>query len=66
MAEWLTPAEAAVYLKVSRVTIYRWIKIGRLKVYRPMRYIRISVEELESMGDYREESTSETGHSRTE
>jgi excisionase family DNA binding protein len=59
MTEWLTPAEAAVHLKVSRNTIYRWTKTGRLKVYRPMRNIRISVEELESMGNYREPSALE-------
>jgi len=32
MEELFTPAEAAVYLKVTRAAIYKWIKEGRLEV----------------------------------
>jgi len=33
MSEWLTVAEAAKYLKVTRNTIYRWMLAGRLKYH---------------------------------
>lgn len=33
MNEWLTPDEAAAYLKVTRSTIYRWSDEGRLRFY---------------------------------
>lgn len=32
--EWLTVAEAAGYLKISRDTIYRWAKQGKLRLYK--------------------------------
>ncbi len=32
--EWLTVAEAADYLRVSRDTIYRWAKQGKLVLYK--------------------------------
>lgn len=32
--EWLTVAEAADYLRVSRATIYRWAKQGKLPLYK--------------------------------
>ena len=32
--EWLTVAEAADYLRVSRDTIYRWAKQGKLPLYK--------------------------------
>lgn len=32
--EWLTVAEAAEYLRVSRDTIYRWAKQGKLQLYK--------------------------------
>jgi excisionase family DNA binding protein len=32
--EWLTVAEAAEYLRVSRDTIYRWAKRGKLVLYK--------------------------------
>jgi len=31
--KWLTADEAASYLKVSRSTVYRWVKEGRLSLY---------------------------------
>ena len=31
--EYLTIREAALYLDVTRVTIWRWTKVGRLAVY---------------------------------
>jgi excisionase family DNA binding protein len=32
--EWLTVAEAAEYLRLSRDTIYRWAKQGKLRLYK--------------------------------
>lgn len=32
--EWLTVAEAANYLRLSRDTIYRWAKQGKLQLYK--------------------------------
>ena len=33
-AEWLTVAEACRYLRVTRATIYRWARQGKLRLYR--------------------------------
>lgn len=33
-SEWLTVADAANYLRVSRDTIYRWAKQGKLVLYK--------------------------------
>lgn len=33
MPEWFTPKEAAKYLKVSRMTIYRWCADGTLRYH---------------------------------
>ncbi len=33
MPEWLTTKEAAAYLKVSRMTIYRWCADGTLRYH---------------------------------
>ncbi len=32
--EWLTVAEAAAYLRLSRDTIYRWARQGKLRLYK--------------------------------
>lgn len=42
----MTVREAAEYAKVSEQTIRRWIKEGRLKVYRAGRQIRIDESDL--------------------
>jgi len=34
MTRWLTEQQAAEYLQVSRSTLWRWAKAGRLPVYR--------------------------------
>jgi excisionase family DNA binding protein len=31
--DWLTPEEAATYLRVTRRTLYRWMEQGRLPWY---------------------------------
>jgi excisionase family DNA binding protein len=33
MPDWMTPKEAADYLRVSRPTLYRWCVEGRLRWY---------------------------------
>ena len=32
--EWLTVSEAAAYLKVTRATLYRWVREGRLPLFK--------------------------------
>lgn len=51
MDEWLTIQEAMKRLKISRATIYRWAKAGRLTIYqlgpRSSRIKRDDIERLE-------------------
>jgi excisionase family DNA binding protein len=35
MPEWLTVPQALEYLGVSRTTLYRWIREGRIRYYEP-------------------------------
>ncbi|MCL0077421.1 helix-turn-helix domain-containing protein [Dehalococcoidia bacterium] len=50
MTKLVTPIEAAAALKVDRMTIYRWIKRGRLPVRRlPSGLIRIKAEDVENL-----------------
>jgi excisionase family DNA binding protein len=41
MNEYLTPKEVAAILKVSRLTVYRWIKIGKLESVKIAGIVRI-------------------------
>jgi len=50
MPELFTPMEAAKRLKVDRLTIYRWIKSGRLQANRlPDGRLRIEAKELDKL-----------------
>ena len=50
MPELFTPIEAAKRLKVDRITIYRWIKSGRLQASRlPDGRLRIEAKELDNL-----------------
>ena len=46
MNTYLTPLEVAKILKVSRITVYRWIKVGKLKAVKPGGVVRIRKEDL--------------------
>lgn len=46
---WLTVAEAANYLKVSRDTIYRWAREGKLALYKLGKLTRLKKSELEAL-----------------
>lgn len=49
---WLTVPEAANYIKVSKSTLYRYIREKRLRVNRPGgTLIRICLEELNRLGE---------------
>lgn len=49
-AEWLTVQEAAERLKVSRVTIYRWAREGRLVIYKfGPKVARVRWQDVEAM-----------------
>jgi len=46
----LTPKEAARRLKLDRLTIYRWVKSGRLKAKRlPGGHLRIGIAEIDKI-----------------
>ena len=48
--EWLTIPEAADLLKISTVTLHRWLKQGRLPAYHVgPRYVRIRRQDLASV-----------------
>ena len=48
--EWLTIPEASSYLKVTRTTLYRWARQGRLRLYRlGTRATRVRRSDLERM-----------------
>jgi len=48
--DWLTVPEACAYLKISRGTIYRWAKLGHLKLYKlGGRTTRVQRSELDGM-----------------
>lgn len=46
--EFLTVEEVARILKVNKMTIYRYIKAGKIVAYRVGKDLRISKKELES------------------
>lgn len=46
---WLTVVEAADYLRVSRDTIYRWAKQGKLTLYKLGGLTRVRQSELDSL-----------------
>ena len=48
--ELVSPGEAARMLKVDRITIYRWIKAGRLQAERlPGGRLRIDAEQVKKL-----------------
>lgn len=49
MDKMLTPSEAAVKMKVSTATIYRWCKLGYVKHYR--RGNRLTIPESALLGE---------------
>ena len=48
MTAFITVRETCTLLKVSRQTVYEWMKSGRLKAVKAGRLVRIRVEDLES------------------
>lgn len=50
MSEVLTPNEAAKKLKIDRITIYRWVKSGRLQAKQlPNGQLRIEAKEPDNL-----------------
>jgi len=45
--DYLTPTEVAKLLKVTRLTVYRWIKEGKLKALKIEGIVRIKGKDLE-------------------
>ena len=50
--EYLTPTEVSILLGVGRTSIYRYIKIGKIKVIRFNRKTLIRRTDIENMSDY--------------
>jgi len=48
MTAFVTVRETCALLKVSRQTVYEWMKSGKLKAVKAGRLVRIRVEDLES------------------
>jgi excisionase family DNA binding protein len=48
METYYTPQEIAKQLKVNKLTVYRWIKEGRLKAVKIGRFWRVSETELKN------------------
>lgn len=46
MAKYLTPAQVADLLQVTRRTVYAWIKSGRLPAYKAGNVVRIRCEDI--------------------
>lgn len=51
MTEWLTQQEAEEYLSVSRTTLWRWQKEGKLTVYKFGRQRRYKREDLDALAE---------------
>ncbi len=50
MSSLLTPIEVAMVLKIDRITVYRWIKSGRIPAKRlPGGLLRIEAKDIESL-----------------
>lgn len=49
--EYLTPGEVAEALKVSRQTVHRWIKSGRLEAVKVGDLYRIPVDAVRELGE---------------
>lgn len=47
MSEWLTPSEAAKYMRVHPTSVYAWLKSGRLHGVRAGKWWRISTDEVD-------------------
>lgn len=48
--QWLTIAEACAYLRVTRATLYRWAREGRIRLYKMgVRATRLRRSDLERM-----------------
>ena len=56
-SKWLTVKEAALYLKVSQMTLFRWMKSEKLKHYKMGNAVRLLSEDLDAIAKPRGEPT---------
>ena len=49
MSDWLTIQEAADHLKVSKPTIYRWMRAGRLTFYKMGKSTRFRRDQIDTV-----------------
>ncbi len=59
--KWLVSEEAAEYLCVSESTIFRWVKAGRLPIYRVEGIARFKVSDLDAFMEAGRTTTTEGG-----
>ena len=48
---WLTPDQAADILHCSRITLWRWVKSGKLRAFKFGRLVRYRLADLEAMAE---------------
>jgi excisionase family DNA binding protein len=48
---WMTVKEAAAYLKVSQMTLFRWMKNGKLKRYKMGNAVRLQLKDLDAIAE---------------
>ena len=46
---WLSIKEVGEYLGVSRATVYRWVKDGKLKIHKVGRVSRVKKNDLDKL-----------------
>jgi len=51
MSEWLTIDEVAQHLKVSKPTIYRWMRAGKLSFYKVGNSTRFKHEQIDAVAE---------------
>lgn len=49
--DWLTTKDACDYLKVSQMTIFRWMKSGKLAHYKIGNALRFKIEDLNGLAE---------------
>lgn len=53
---WLSPQEAGEYLGISRATIYRWVREGKIALHKVGKVSRIKKEDLDQLMEEGRES----------
>jgi excisionase family DNA binding protein len=49
VVDWMTVAEVATYLRISRMSVWRWVNDGKLPAMRAGRSIRIDPKHVQEL-----------------